>query len=340
MRYIVQPGDSLWRIAQHRYGAGREWSRIAAANALRTPDVLLVGQSLLLPDGPTDQSPRSDDIAPHVDVDRPSVVPAVGFTFVLAEEPNPLRGRAVRRLVVRPAQAAELAQRLGRPVRAWPDPSRMGFTATGPGHPPDVASHIGGRKPSPFTSASLHPLGARRFHGDPFFVDLGKAAASGVEIRYPADIVAELDRLVLRAASPIDVQKLRWLQRTVEHDAEVLFRGPVPAAAVRSARTELLLRGLQGVQLMGFAVTAVQLSHATQRSMTVGSLRPLSAEVVRQAGGWAGAWAGLQLGGATGALFGISTGPGALVTASLGSLIGGVTGYLGFDWMADHLDQH
>jgi len=49
--YRVKPGDSLWKIAQDRYGDGYKWRRIYDANrdSLRNIDVLRVGQVLMLP---------------------------------------------------------------------------------------------------------------------------------------------------------------------------------------------------------------------------------------------------------------------------------------------------
>jgi nucleoid-associated protein YgaU len=50
--YRVQPGDSLWKIAQARFGDGHAWIRIYAANRdqLHNVDELDVGQVLALPD--------------------------------------------------------------------------------------------------------------------------------------------------------------------------------------------------------------------------------------------------------------------------------------------------
>jgi nucleoid-associated protein YgaU len=50
--YRVQPGDSLWKIAQTKFGNGYEWPRIYDANrkALRNVDVLRIGQVLSIPD--------------------------------------------------------------------------------------------------------------------------------------------------------------------------------------------------------------------------------------------------------------------------------------------------
>jgi nucleoid-associated protein YgaU len=48
---IVQPGDSLWRIAQQRYGAGRRYTVIydANLNRIRDPDLIYPGQVFTTP---------------------------------------------------------------------------------------------------------------------------------------------------------------------------------------------------------------------------------------------------------------------------------------------------
>lgn len=47
--YIVQTGDSLWKIAETKYGAGTRWSAIAKENRLRRPNYIVPGQELRLP---------------------------------------------------------------------------------------------------------------------------------------------------------------------------------------------------------------------------------------------------------------------------------------------------
>jgi len=47
--YVVQEGDSLWKISMKAYGTGEKWTEIAAANTLSYPDYLLVGSSLVIP---------------------------------------------------------------------------------------------------------------------------------------------------------------------------------------------------------------------------------------------------------------------------------------------------
>jgi nucleoid-associated protein YgaU len=47
--YEVKAGDSLWMIAEGSYGSGYNWVDIVLENKLSDPDVLLVGQKLVLP---------------------------------------------------------------------------------------------------------------------------------------------------------------------------------------------------------------------------------------------------------------------------------------------------
>ena len=50
-RLVVQPGNSLWRIARRVYGSGFEYTIIYDANQdqIRDPDKIYVGQILDLP---------------------------------------------------------------------------------------------------------------------------------------------------------------------------------------------------------------------------------------------------------------------------------------------------
>ena len=48
-RYTVKKGESLWSIAQTRYGSGQKWKVIAAANPSIDPDrIRLLGGMLYL----------------------------------------------------------------------------------------------------------------------------------------------------------------------------------------------------------------------------------------------------------------------------------------------------
>lgn len=50
--YIIQPGDTLWAIAEQFYGDGNEWQRIYDANRHvigSNPDEIYPGQEIVLP---------------------------------------------------------------------------------------------------------------------------------------------------------------------------------------------------------------------------------------------------------------------------------------------------
>jgi hypothetical protein len=84
----------------------------------------------------------------------------------------------------------------------------------------------------------------------------------------------------------------------------------------------------------------VDIAHATQRSIEQRSAKPIADEAMRQSGAWAATWGGVKLGAEVGAALGIETGPGVVVSTGLGGFAGGVAGYFGFDWVADHLSPN
>ncbi|MGP3690386.1 LysM peptidoglycan-binding domain-containing protein [Streptomyces sp. IBSNAI002] len=47
--YAVEPGDTLWDIAERFYGDGSRYPDIAAASGVEDPDLLAVGQVLTIP---------------------------------------------------------------------------------------------------------------------------------------------------------------------------------------------------------------------------------------------------------------------------------------------------
>lgn len=47
--YTVQPGDTLWNIAEHEYGDGSQFHRIADANGITNPALIHPGQALIIP---------------------------------------------------------------------------------------------------------------------------------------------------------------------------------------------------------------------------------------------------------------------------------------------------
>lgn len=101
-----------------------------------------------------------------------------------------------------------------------------------------------------------------------------------------------------------------------------------------------ITKGLRVVNVIGFVLTAYDIEQATEKSIKQKSLKPVTAEVIRQVGGWGGAIAGAKVGGTLGALVGIETGPGALISGAVGAVIFGAAGYFGADWIADYIDEN
>jgi hypothetical protein len=87
--------------------------------------------------------------------------------------------------------------------------------------------------------------------------------------------------------------------------------------------------------VVGVAVDTMRMGQAAVQSHRQGSVKPLAAQTVRTAGSLAMAWAGAKAGIAAGGLAGVETGPGMVLTAIGGGLIGGTAGYFGADWIAD-----
>ncbi|WP_232520178.1 hypothetical protein [Ralstonia solanacearum] len=258
----------------------------------------------------------------------------------MADEINPARSKVVRKVMVNPAMAKAYAARLGHPVPVMPNPEVFGMHPTNPTSNLPPGRHALGMQPSPYSSASSHAFGAPRFSGSRFWIDVDKARAAGATFHDTGEILADLDRIAAKARGGNAAANIERIKRLVQADREVLVQGAVPANAVKGAASMALTRGLQGVQVVGFAMTAVDLSRATQKSIVRDSAKPIVAESVRQAGGWATAWAGMKLGAAGGAVLGFETGPGAVVTGAIGTVVGGTAGYFGLDWIADHIDAN
>jgi len=67
--YTVAAGDHLWAIAEKHYGSGYNWVDVAEVNGLTSPDTLLVGQELTLPQVEV-RVPEGVEIVPMVAGDR------------------------------------------------------------------------------------------------------------------------------------------------------------------------------------------------------------------------------------------------------------------------------
>ncbi len=272
---------------------------------------------------------------------KPALIPAHSYVFVVVDEVNPLRGKVIRRVITSSKLAAEVAGRIGKPVQLFPDPECFGFSASDPGSTLPLGRHAQGMKPSPYQSASRRqPLGARRFAGRPFWIDEAKARAAGATIHETPEVVSDLERILAKTRQSAGRAQLQGIINMVRQDREVLLHGAVPPAAVKGALAIGTTRVLQGVQIIGFVMSAVSLEHAAQRSFDRHFVRPLDAKTVRQAGGWMAGWAGMRLGALGGAALGIESGSGAVLTAAVGDVDGGLAGCFGFGWIADHVEVH
>ena len=112
------------------------------------------------------------------------------------------------------------------------------------------------------------------------------------------------------------------------------------AAHGSSATTQVLLLAISSRHDRKCSDTSSDLARATDQSFAQKSFKPVGAEVVRQVGGWGGAFAGGKIGFGIGALFGIETGLGAIVTGTVGAIIFGAMGYFGADMIADQISPN
>jgi nucleoid-associated protein YgaU len=47
--HIVEKGEDLWKISEKYYNSGYNWTDIVKANNIKNPNILLVGQNLIIP---------------------------------------------------------------------------------------------------------------------------------------------------------------------------------------------------------------------------------------------------------------------------------------------------
>ena len=232
---------------------------------------------------------------------------------------------------------------------------------------------------SQYLSTSQKVFGAPSIKGTPLLIDIAKAEAAGARIIPVEQLVAELKQFAAQnPTAQTRVNRLIDIIQTVE--GEVLIEGKVPGKAVSKlstphvayvraaedlwkqfadkklskAQLEAALKKLEGtynkaktlgrlgrtLTVVGVIFTVKDVADATQRSIHQKSYKPLAAEAIRQVGGWGGAFAGAKVGFGVGALFGIETGPGAIVTGAIGAIIVGGAAYYGFDLLADELSPN
>jgi len=85
---------------------------------------------------------------------------------------------------------------------------------------------------------------------------------------------------------------------------------------------------------LGIVTDARQMSKAIGRSVRSRNMRPAAAQATRSLTNWSAVWAGAELFGTGGALLGVGTGPGAVVTSGIGAFVGGYVGLFASEWIA------
>jgi hypothetical protein len=166
------------------------------------------------------------------------------------------------------------------------------------------------------------------------YIDVERFKAAGGELLERADILRSSSTLPLERQTQLEFPTQKWKRYQV-NEAEVLLKGAIPKSAIRTTAA-VAARGVsRAVGVGGMIMTGYDLTVAGNDSIKSRSAAPITAEVVRQTGGWASAWVGMKGGAALGGFLGLETGPGAVVTAGIGAVVGGVVGYWGFDIAAD-----
>ena len=273
------------------------------------------------------------------------LMPARAFFFIIIDEPGK-DGFLIRKIYASSSNPYLSKMNLS-PLRmlSETDPERYGLVPKDFKSSVSVAEHVMGNNKSPYIStSSIFPGGSPRFDGKSIYIDVEKALKSGAKLVTTDEILKTLDEYKLQNPHLTKrVDKIASYVRDI--DKEVLIKGEkVPSKAIFTPESLNVVRNIakvgRVVQVFGIAFTAYDLEQATEKSVATGSVKPISAEIIRQAGGWGGFVAGAKIGTVVGASVGIETGPGAVITGLVGGIIFGAAGYYGADWIADYIDEN
>ncbi|MFA8325282.1 glycine zipper family protein [Burkholderia ubonensis] len=289
------------------------------------------------------RAPTNDRSGSQYDV-LGHLMPARVFVLVVVDEPGK-DGFLVRRSYTTIHDPYLQALRL-RPLDAMREvhPEKYGLWPRGPGSSASIAEHVMGydKLTSYISTSSDFPSGADRFKGKVIFVDIAKAKRAGAKLVTTQEIKLELDRYA--AQYPHLKNRIARIKSYAEGlDKEVLVKpNPmVPPSGIYTERGLAVTLGLvkfaRVVQVVGIVFTAYDLGVATNESFEAKSVKPIEKEVIRQMGGWGGAIAGWKMGAAAGALVGLETGPGAVITGLVGGVVFGSIGYFGGGFAADEI---
>ena len=79
--HMVQAGESLWSIAEKVYRSGNAYVELAKANGLANPDLIDVGQKIMLPAMPAPSASKGDILDSGITTVNPNSIPAT-YTIV------------------------------------------------------------------------------------------------------------------------------------------------------------------------------------------------------------------------------------------------------------------
>ncbi|WP_447782824.1 glycine zipper family protein [Enterobacter asburiae] len=293
----------------------------------------------------TEHSTLTND-TPHSTYDVTGMLmPARAFFFTVVDEPGK-DGFLVRKIYASNSDPYLSKMDLSEAkMLSETNPERYGLIPKNFSAPYSVAEHVMGDNASAYIStSSAFPEGSPRFEGKTIIVDIDKAVKSGAKLVTTEEILKSLDDY--KKQYPHLGKRIDKITAYVKDiDKEVLLHGEkIPAAAVFTPETlkytKYFTRGARVVQVTGIVFTAYDLEQASEKSLKNGSVKPIAAEVIRQAGGWGMAVAGAKIGTVAGAAVGVETGPGAVLTGLAGGIIFGTAGYFGADWVADYIDEN
>lgn len=264
---------------------------------------------------------------------------AVAFNFVVIELPGK-DGFLVRKCFIATPENYGKLEKMGlthEQIMGEFHPEKYGMMPKNWNAPVSPIEHVMGNNLSPYISTSSRfPDGAGKFEGKKVYFDIAKLNEAGIKIVSTEEItksLIEYKKLYPHTTGRID----RLIKAVNEVEGEVLLNGKkVPANTIFTPNsafaTKATFTAVKIVGVIGIAFTAYDLALATEKSIEIKSVKPISAEIIRQAGGWGAARAGFAIGGAAGAAAGVETGPGLLLTGLIGGIIFGVGGYYGASW--------
>jgi hypothetical protein len=177
--------------------------------------------------------------------------------------------------------------------------------------------------PRRFWPASSTPGGAQGFEGSPVFIDTARA-----DVRSQAEIVQSMRDSGMVSESQIQL----YLRRQVVNNEGEVAVISAPPGAVRTPEMLVLDNVSKGLFIYGVVNSAGNLWTAYDESKETGNYQLLGNQAIRESGGWGGSiLGGAAAGSFYGAVSGVETGPGVLVTTIVGGALGGYAGYKGAD---------